>query len=85
MTAAQNCARKGCVPLLSPSNYAKSARTGREVGRDGMTDHGEAEYALAEGNDYAAHEQTYHNFITLVKVCLAHLVIILILMAYFLG
>ena len=32
-----------------------------------MADHGEVEYATATGNDYAAHEQTYRNFITLVK------------------
>jgi hypothetical protein len=50
-----------------------------------MTDHGEVEYATATGNDYPAHEQTYHSFITLVKVGLVHIVIILILMAYFLG
>jgi hypothetical protein len=49
-----------------------------------MADHGEVEYATAEGNDYPAHEQTYDNFITLVKVALAHVVIIVILMAYFL-
>jgi Bacterial aa3 type cytochrome c oxidase subunit IV len=50
-----------------------------------MSDHGEVEYATAEGNDYPAHEQTYEGFITLVKVGLATVVIILILMAYFLG
>jgi Bacterial aa3 type cytochrome c oxidase subunit IV len=50
-----------------------------------MADHGEVEYALAQGNDYPAHEQTYLNFVTLVKVGVAHIVIILILMAYFLG
>ena len=50
-----------------------------------MADHGEVEYATATGNDYPAHEQTYHNFVTLVKVAVAHVVIILILMAYFLG
>ena len=33
-----------------------------------MADHAEVEYATATGNDYAAHEQTYHGFITLVKV-----------------
>jgi hypothetical protein len=49
-----------------------------------MADHGEAEYATAEGNDYAAHEQTYENFITLVKVIMAIVVTILVLMAYFL-
>ncbi len=46
--------------------------------------HGELEYATAEGNDYAAHEQTYRGFITLVKVGIAVIVVILILMAYFL-
>ncbi len=50
-----------------------------------MADHGEVEYSTAPGNDLPAHEQTYHSFITLVKVSLAAVVIILILMAYFLG
>jgi hypothetical protein len=49
-----------------------------------MADHGEVEYALAEGNDYAAHEQTYENFITLVKVIMTIVIIIVIGMAYFL-
>ena len=49
-----------------------------------MADHGELEYATATGNDYAAHEQTYRNFITLVKVGLITAVVILVLMAYFL-
>jgi hypothetical protein len=50
-----------------------------------MADHGEVEYATATGNDLAAHEQTYHNFVTLVKVVLAAVVVILILLAYFIG
>jgi Bacterial aa3 type cytochrome c oxidase subunit IV len=49
-----------------------------------MADHGEVQYATATGNDYAAHEQTYRNFITLVKVSLTVVVAIVILMAYFL-
>lgn len=49
-----------------------------------MADHGELEYATATGNDLAAHEQTYENFITLVKTVLAVVVVIVILMAYFL-
>jgi hypothetical protein len=49
-----------------------------------MADHGELEYATAEGNDYAAHEQTYRSFITLVKVGITVVVLIVILMAYFL-
>ena len=49
-----------------------------------MADHGEVEYASATGNDYAAHEETYRGFVTLVKVSLAVIVVLLILMAYFL-
>ena len=49
-----------------------------------MADHGEVEYATAEGNDYAAHEQTYRAFVTLVKVSIAVIAVIVILMAYFL-
>ncbi len=49
-----------------------------------MADHAELDYATATGNDYPAHEQTYRNFITLVKTSLAIIVVILILMAYFL-
>ena len=49
-----------------------------------MADHGELEYASATGNDYPAHERTYHNFVNLVKGVLAVVVVILILMAYFL-
>ena len=49
-----------------------------------MADHGEVEYGTAEGNDLAAHEETYQNFITLVKVIMAVVIIIVIGMAYFL-
>jgi hypothetical protein len=49
-----------------------------------MADHDEVEYATATGNDYAAHEETYRNFITLVKVSLTVIVVLLIGMAYFL-
>jgi hypothetical protein len=49
-----------------------------------MADHAELEYASAMGTDYPAHEQTYRDFITLVKVSVATIVVILILMAYFL-
>ena len=49
-----------------------------------MAEHGQVEYATATGNDYPAHEQTYENFITLVKVVMTIVVIILIGMAYFL-
>jgi hypothetical protein len=50
-----------------------------------MADHGELEYANATGNDYAAHEQTYRSFVTLVKTVLAVVIVILILMAFFVG
>ncbi|MGA2817003.1 MAG: aa3-type cytochrome c oxidase subunit IV [Xanthobacteraceae bacterium] len=50
-----------------------------------MADHGELEYASATGNDYAAHEQTYRSFVTLVKVVLVAVVVIVILLAFFLG
>ena len=50
-----------------------------------MSDHGEVEYATADGNDYAAHEQTYRTFITMTKVMIVVLATFLILMAYFLG
>jgi hypothetical protein len=50
-----------------------------------MADHGELEYATATGNDLAAHEQTYRNFVTLVKGVLAVVVVIVVLMAFFLA
>jgi hypothetical protein len=50
-----------------------------------MADHADVEYATATGNDLAAHEQTYHNFVNLVKTALAVIVVILILMAFFLA
>jgi len=49
-----------------------------------MADHGELEYATATGNDYAAHEQTYRSFLTLVKVIVAVVAAIVILMGIFL-
>jgi Bacterial aa3 type cytochrome c oxidase subunit IV len=55
-----------------------------DLRRGEMADHGEVEYATATGNDYVAHEQTYRNFITLVKVSVITIAVILILMAYFL-
>ncbi len=32
-----------------------------------MAEHNEVAYTTADGNDYAAHEQTYEGFIKLVK------------------
>ena len=37
-----------------------------------MADHGQVEYATAEGNDLAEHEATYHNFQRLVYVGSIH-------------
>jgi Bacterial aa3 type cytochrome c oxidase subunit IV len=49
-----------------------------------MDDHGQLEYATATGNDYLAHEQTYHTFVTLTKSAVAVIAVIVILMAIFL-
>jgi len=49
-----------------------------------MADHGEVEYATADGNDYVEHEATYQMFLTLTKWILGFLVILLLGMAYFL-
>jgi Bacterial aa3 type cytochrome c oxidase subunit IV len=43
-----------------------------------MADHAETQYATAPGDDYLAHEHTYRNFVTLVKVSLAVIVVVLI-------
>ncbi len=50
-----------------------------------MAGHAGVEYASAAGNDYPAHEQTYRSFLTLVKSVLAAIVVIVILLAIFLG
>lgn len=49
-----------------------------------MAEHREFAYTTAEGNDYAAHEQTYVGFIKLVKYGSAAVVVIVALMAIFL-
>ncbi len=49
-----------------------------------MDEHGQLEYATASGNDYAAHEQMYHTFVTLTKTFVAVIAVIVILMAIFL-
>ena len=50
-----------------------------------MADHADVEYATATGNNLAAHEQSYRNFVTFVKTGLAVVVVIVILMAVFLA
>ena len=49
-----------------------------------MADHGEVEYATADGNDYVEHVGTYHLFLTLTKWIVGFLVIVLLSMGYFL-
>ena len=49
-----------------------------------MADHNEVAYTTADGNDYAAHEQTYEGFIMLIKYGSAAVVLILAMMAIFL-
>lgn len=49
-----------------------------------MADHGEVEYATADGNDYAEHEGTYHLFLTLTKYIVLFVAALLLGMAYFL-
>jgi hypothetical protein len=49
-----------------------------------MAAHDTPEYAVADGNDYAAHEQTYLNFISMVKWGMGLVVLIVIGMAIFL-
>ncbi|MCA1412058.1 aa3-type cytochrome c oxidase subunit IV [Bradyrhizobium sp. NBAIM20] len=49
-----------------------------------MADHHEVAYTTADGNDYAAHEQTYEGFIKLVKWGTVSVALIVILMAIFL-
>jgi hypothetical protein len=49
-----------------------------------MADHGEVEYATANGNDYAEHEGTYQLFLTLTKWIVGFLAVLLFGMYYFL-
>ena len=39
-----------------------------------MADHGEVEYATAEGNDYAEHEATYERFVHLVVIGILYVI-----------
>ena len=49
-----------------------------------MDDHGQVEYATAQGNDYVSHEGTYRAFLTLTKISIVVIAAIVILMAIFL-
>src|SRR5205085_1939056 len=69
--------RAALQPLPSLSNYANPAARA-VLSEDEMADHGEVEYATADGNDYAEHEGTYHLFLTLTKWIVGFVVILLI-------
>lgn len=49
-----------------------------------MAAHGAPEYSVAEGNDYPVHEQTYLNFLSLVKWVMGFVILVVVGMAYFL-
>jgi hypothetical protein len=49
-----------------------------------MAEYTEVAYTTADGNDYAAHEQTYQSFLLLVKYGAAAVAFIVAMMAIFL-
>lgn len=49
-----------------------------------MAEFTEVAYTTADGNDYAAHEQTYRNFLMLVKYGTAAVAFIVAMLALFL-
>jgi hypothetical protein len=49
-----------------------------------MADHGAPKYSTAPGNDYAQHERTYEDFLTLTKWVTILVVAVLVLMFIFL-
>lgn len=49
-----------------------------------MADNSTVTYAIADGNDYAAHEATYVGFLKLVKFGSAAVIALVVLMAIFL-
>lgn len=46
-----------------------------------MADHGEVQYASADGNDYPAHEHQYETFVHIVIVGICHVVNIVLALA----
>jgi len=50
-----------------------------------MAEHGTPEYSTAPGNDYAQHEETYVDFLKLVKWIMITIAAILIFMWIFLA
>ena len=49
-----------------------------------MAEHHDLVYTTADGNDYAAHEQTYEGFVKLVKYGTGTVIFIVAMMALFL-
>jgi len=49
-----------------------------------MDDHGQLEYATAQGNDYVSHEHMYRTFVTITKISVAVIAAVVVLMAIFL-
>jgi hypothetical protein len=70
--------------LLSHSDWANSNAIAEDRLERLMAEHNEVAYTTADGNDYAAHEQTYEGFIKLVKYGSAAVILIVALMALFL-
>ncbi len=50
-----------------------------------MADHSEVSYTTADGNDYIAHEATYEGFVRLATWGTATVIVIVALLAFFLG
>lgn len=46
-----------------------------------MADHGEVDYAMATGNDYPAHEETYETFVHIAVIGLCHVVNVVLALA----
>jgi hypothetical protein len=52
---------------------AAGANTDKSELEDFMADHGQVEYGTATGNDLAAHEESYDNFVHMVYIGCTHL------------
>jgi hypothetical protein len=74
------------VPLPPPGNWGNSAEPifSSGLAERQMADHNQVAYSTADGNDYAAHEQTYLGFLMLVKYGSLAVIAVLVLMAIFL-
>jgi hypothetical protein len=70
--------------LLSHPDWVNSKAIVEDPLETLMAEHNEVAYTTADGNDYAAHEQTYEGFIKLVKYGTGGVILIVALMALFL-